>query len=267
VQIAHLENHSKHLEKHNQHFQAQYKKMEAIHDDIKQLLTSQFPPRGISRAHSVSSVPFASSSAVVIAPAMYFQGQKSLADVQDLLEQLNAEIDDALRSGENKKVLRNVQDELEAVEERILKSIERNEAKGVQNVLAESVLREHQEVRERRRSRQDSAYASSIASTETYQKQPSPISRRTTDSSGPNWNAVNHEYSPWQTSRPPTYSSGSNWNAVSHQDTPPPISRHPTDSSGDPSWSAYVLQAATPQFISGPSSSDIASVKICEAEM
>ena len=265
MQIAHLEVHGKHLEKHTQHFQAHYEKMEAIHDDIndiKQLLVAETRPRWTSRANSVISAPSASSSAVVIAPAMYFQGQKSLADVQDRLEQVNTEIDNPLRADENKKALQNVRDELEAIEERILKSMERNEAKGVQNV-----LREHQEARQRRRSRQDSAYASSIASTETYQKQPSPISRRTTDSSGPNWNAVNHEYSPWQMSRPPTYSSGSNWNAVSHQDTPPPISRHPTDSSGDPSWSAYVLQAATPQLISGPSPSDIASVKICEAEM
>lgn len=267
MQIAHLENHGKHLEKHNQHFQAQYEKMEAIHDDIKQLLTPQFQPRWISRAQSVSSVPFASSSAVVIAPAMYCQGQKSLADVQDLLEQVNAEIGDPLRTDENKNVLRNVQAELEAVEERILKSIERNEAKGVQNVLAESVLREHQEARERRRSRQDSAYASSIASTETYQKLPSPISRRTTDSSGANWNAVNHEYSPWPMSRPPTYSSGPNWNAVSHQETPPPISRRPTNSSGDWTWSADVLRDATSQLVSGPSSSNITNVKICEAEM
>lgn len=261
MQIAHLENHSKHLEKHDQHFQAQYKKMEAIHDDIKQLLTSQFPPRGISRAHSVSSVPFASSSAVVIAPAMYFQGQKSLADVQDRLEQVNTEIDNPLRADENKKALQNVRDELEAIEERILKSMERNEAKGVQNV-----LREHQEARQRRRSRQDSAYASSIASTETYQNLPLPISRRTTDSSGANLNALNHEDPKSPMSRPLTYSSWLGWDAVSHEDPSSPTSKRPRDSSVD-TWGADVLQLATSQPVSGPSSSYYTTVKICEAKM
>jgi hypothetical protein len=264
VQIAHLEVHGKHLEKHTQHFQAHYEKMEAIHDDIndiKQLLVAETRPRWTSRANSVISAPSASSSAVVIAPAMYFQGQKSLADVQDRLEQVNTEIDNPLRADENKKALQNVRDELEAIEERILKSMERNEAKGVQNV-----LREHQEARQRRRSRQDSAYASSIASTETYQNLPLPISRRTTDSSGANLNALNHEDPKSPMSRPLTYSSWLGWDAVSHEDPSSPTSKRPRDSSVD-TWGADVLQLATSQPVSGPSSSYYTTVKICEAKM
>jgi hypothetical protein len=121
---------------------------------------------------------------------MYVQGQKSLADAQELLEQVTLGIDDPHRTDEEKKVLYSVHAELEDVEERILKSIERNEVKGVQNALAGNLLRQHQEARQLRRSRQDSAYASSIGSTETHQKPPSLISRRTTESGESRWSEV-----------------------------------------------------------------------------
>jgi hypothetical protein len=107
-----------------------------------------------SRAQSVINVSSASSSSAVAHTELYFQTRKQLADVEDLLEQVSSEIHDPQRTEEEKVVLRNVQNELEDVEERINKSLERNEAKGVQ------IARQNRENRERRRSgvpvRQDS---------------------------------------------------------------------------------------------------------------
>jgi hypothetical protein len=247
VQIAHLENHGKHLEMHNQIFKAHYQKMDAMHQDIsdiKQLLDPQFEPHGItppSRAQSVISVPTVPPSTVLVAPEMYIQGQKSLADVQDLLEEVNTEIDDSVETDEKKEILRNVRAELEAVEERILVSMQRNKAKGAQIALAENVRQHHEERKFRRRSRQDSGYAS-ISSMEIYQNPPSQISRRPTDSS-----------------------VDSNGSAVSHQSPPQPqVSRCPTDS-GESNWDA--VTSAISQPIAGPSFSYYTIVKICEAEM
>ncbi len=250
MQIAHLENHGKYLEMHTRYFKAHDQKMDVIHQDIghiRQLLDSQSQPRWITphyRAQSVISVPAVSSSTAVVAPAMYIRGQESLANVQDLLEQVNTEIDDPAETYERKEVLRSVQAELEAVEERILISMQRNEAKGVQIALAESVRQHHEARKLRRRSRQDSAYASSIGSMETDQNPPSQISRRPTDSS-----------------------EHSNWSAVSHQSPPPPqVYRRPSGSGGS-NWSAVALHAAKSRPISGPSSSHYTTVKVCEAEM
>ncbi len=243
MQIAHLKNHGKHLEMHTRYFQEHDQKLYAIHQDlghIRQLLDSQFQPRGIpplSRAQSVISVPAASSGTAVVAPGMYIQGQKSLVDVQDLLEQVNAKIDDPVETYE-KEILRSVRDELEAVEERILVSMQRNEAKGVQIALAESVRQHHEGCKHRRRSRQDSGYASSIGSMEIHQNSPSPISRRPTDSS-----------------------VDSSWSAVSHPNRPlSQVHRNPTDS-GDSNWFEVT------QTIARPNPSHYTTVKICEAEM
>ncbi len=154
TQISHLESHGESLEVHTKYFQRQDQRLQKHSEDLQKqgqqiketrdiLLSAKSEPRWITphpRAQSVMSMPVASSSSAVVAPEMYVQGHKSLADVQDLLEQVNSEIDDLQRDENEKNVLRNIQAELEDVEERILKSIERNGAKGVQNALAENVL-------------------------------------------------------------------------------------------------------------------------------
>lgn len=167
-QIAHLESHGKHLEvqaatlrQHGQYLQRQDERIQKIHDFI----FLQQEPRWLNqnpRAQSVINVPSASSSSAIAHTEVYFQTRKQLSDVEDLLEQVSSEIHDPQKTEEEKVVLRSVQKELKDVEERINKSLERNEAKGVQ------IARQNPENRERRRSkvplRQDSGYPASISS-------------------------------------------------------------------------------------------------------
>jgi hypothetical protein len=132
-----------------------------------------------SRAHSVIEIPTGSSSTngpAVVAPTIYEQGQKSLNEVQELLDQLSSDLESSKTTDEERAALESVQDELESEEIRILNSIERNQIKGVQNAMH----RHH--ARKQRVSRQDSGYYSSIGSVE-YQPQSSQISRRPTESS------------------------------------------------------------------------------------
>lgn len=114
------------------------------------------------------------SRTAVVAPTIYEQGQKSLNEVQELLDQLSSELDDDSKNTvEHRAVLKGVHDELENEERRILNSIERNQIKGVQNAIQRQLAR-------KRRLSRDSGYNSSIGSAEFHQ----PLtSRRPTESS------------------------------------------------------------------------------------
>ncbi|KAE8441961.1 hypothetical protein EG329_004128 [Mollisiaceae sp. DMI_Dod_QoI] len=274
TQISHLESHGESLEVHTKYLQRQDQRLQKHSEDLQKqgqqikeirdiLLSAKYEPRWNTphpRAQSVMSMPVASSSYAVVAPEMYVQGQKSLADVQDLLEQVNSEIDDLQRDENEKNVLRNIQAELEDVEERILKSIERNGAKGVQNALAEN----------------DSAYASSISSIDAQRNSHSSYSsgssnwnaiagRRSSQVSipkgplqslgGSNWNAAGSPQSP--TTRNTYCENGSSNTTVAYRDAHSPLTRWPSDGSN---WSDNVFQQAS-------QTSEYKFVKSCQAEI
>lgn len=177
----------------------------------------------------------------------YLQAEKSLTDVQDDLKQVSGEITDPYIL-DVEEVLLYIRNVLEVTEKRIMKSMERNESKGVQIVRAGVESPKHEDGYKRKGYRHDSVWAPSISSMEIHLKTPSPIVRPMPPPSG-NENGETFEGLPSPTSMPPTPFSSQNLSAVSLKNAASTVSGSIASLSGDISE-----QSSSPQ-------------KICSARM
>lgn len=266
--IAHLEKHGQYLEAHTTLLQRQDQHHQRLSQDIRELrdllLAQGHPRRPNSRTQSVTDVHVTTSNSAVVDPEIYIQTQKQLVNVQGLLDEVSSELNDPRRSEDEKAVLRDIQNELEAVEERILKSIERNEVKGVQNALAQSILREHREIRQIRRSfasgvsRTDSGYPSSISSDTRFS-----ISSNASNSHEPPYSPVGSPISPTLQS---SYSQGESSSSATIPRKPVARETRQSSVSSGTSYFSQVVQASTQQY-AGSTPDVYRSAPICQAEM